>query len=112
MSEPYVVGTSTIETPATEIWKRSVEAIQSTARTVLRDVAESQRIYRGNKLALVIAATPDGAAVPGTTMSKEQAVAYAAMIAAVATFMATEIATDFTIEDGLYAMWPPPTVTG
>jgi len=111
MSEPYVVGTSTIETPPAEIWKRSVEAIQSTARIILRDVAESQRIYRGNKWALVIAATPDGAAVTGT-MSKEQAVAYAAMIAAVETFMATEIATDFTIEDGLYAMWPPPTVTG
>jgi hypothetical protein len=107
MSDPFVSGTSAIGDAApAEYWRREVAAITTDARSILKRVAEAQRIYRGNRLAVLISATESGAAVAGTTMSKEQAEALAVMVNAVQGFMATEVSPGFTIEDGLYAMWP------
>lgn len=106
MPEPYVPGTTTETTAPAEYWRRQVQSITDLARTILVNVEEARRIYRGNRLGEVIAATPAGAAVPGTTMSKEQAVAWAAMVDAVAGFLQQEIGEGLTIEGGLYAMWP------
>lgn len=110
-AEPFVQGSSVDTTAPAEFWRRSVENITTSARDILRNVEEARRIYRGNRIVDLITATADGAAVPGTTMSKEQAIAWAGMVEAVAAFMATEVSPGFTIEDGLYAMWPaPPTI--
>ena len=106
MSAPYVLGTDTTQTPPAELWRRAVATITTDAQAILRKVEEAGKIYRGNKLASVIAGTPTGAAVPGTTMSKEQAEAWAVLVAAVDTFKATEVLPGFTVQDGLYAVWP------
>ncbi len=106
MSDPFVLGTDTTQTPPAELWRRAVATITTDAQGILRKVEEAGKIYRGNKIAALIAATAPGAAVPGTTMSKEQAEAWAVLIDAVKVFMATEVQPDFTVQDGLYAVWP------
>ena len=106
MSDPFVLGADSTQTPPAELWRRAVATITTDAQVILRKVEEAWKIYRGNKLASVIAGTPTGAAVPGTTMSREQAEAWALLIDAVKVFMATEVQPDFTVQDGLYAVWP------
>ena len=108
MSEPFVQGGAAGETAATEHWRQAVGAITGDARRLINRVVEANRIYRGNRIADVIAATEVGAAVPGAAMSKEQAQVWAALIAALLAFVSTEITPGMTIEDGLYAMWPAP----
>jgi hypothetical protein len=93
------------DTPA-RYWYDQVTAITADARRILKAVDEAKRIYKGNGLAAIIAGLETGAAVPGTTMSKEQAETWALMVEALATFLQTELREGFTIEDGLYAMWP------
>jgi hypothetical protein len=70
-------------------------------------VEEIQKIFRGNRLSLLIAATAPGEAVAGTTMSREHAEALVALVAAVVGFANTEVQPGFTVQDGLYAEWPP-----
>jgi hypothetical protein len=110
MSDPFVTGTATTQTAPAELWRRAVAGITTDAQSILKKVEEAQKIYRGNKLAALINATAPGAAVAGTTMSKEQAEAWALLIEAVKVFMAIEVQPDFTVQDGLYAVWP--VVTG
>lgn len=106
MTTPYVSGTGQPQLAPAEYWRLEVEAITKDARNILLRVQEAKRIARANKIAELVAATPAGAAVPGTTIGQEQALAWLAMVDAVAGFLATELHPDFTIEDGLYAMWP------
>ena len=106
MSDPFVLGTDTTQTPPAEVWRRAVATITTDALGILRMVEVAGKIYRGNKISALIAATAPGAAVPGTTMSREQAEAWALLIDAVQAFMATEVQPDFTVQDGLYAVWP------
>ena len=106
MSDPFVAGTSTSQTAPAELWRRAVASITTDAQAILKKVEEAQKIYRGNKLAALIAATAPGAAVEGTTMSKEQAEAWAALVAAVVVFKDAEVQPGLTVQDGLYAAWP------
>lgn len=101
-----ISGTTAIQAAPAEHWRREVEAINGDARKILLRVAEAKRIARANRIPDVVAALDAGAAVPGTTMSKEQAEAWMAMVVAVDAFLQQEIAPGVTIEDGLYAMWP------
>jgi hypothetical protein len=98
-------ATQPTSTPA-RYWYEQVNGITADARRILKAVDEAKRIYKGNSLATVIAALEAGQAVPGTTMSKEQAATWAAMVEAIAGFLQQEIAPGMTIEDGLYAVWP------
>ncbi len=106
MSDPFVAGTSTSQTAPAELWRRAVAGITTDAQSILKKVEEAQKIYRGNKFAALIAATAPGAAVEGTTMSKEQAEAWAALVAAVVVFKDAEVQPGLTVQDGLYAAWP------
>lgn len=87
-------------------WYDQVAGITADARRILKAVDEAKRIFKGNGLAAVIASLEPGQAVPGTTMSKEQALAWSAMVEAIASFLQQEVQAGFTIEDGLYAVWP------
>ncbi|NTU84858.1 MAG: hypothetical protein HGA45_36750 [Chloroflexales bacterium] len=106
MSDPYVLNTTTVSTAPAELWRQAVAAITKDGQEILRKVAEARKIFRGNKLDALIAATADDEAVRGTTMSGTQARAWLALISIVTEFKDSEVSPGFTVEDGLYAMWP------
>jgi hypothetical protein len=106
MSDPFITTPSSAQVPPAEYWRREVAAITADAQRILKRVDEANRIARANRIPALVAATPDGEAVPGTNITRQQAEAWIAMVNAVAEFLNQEIAPDFTISDGLYALWP------
>lgn len=108
MTEPIVAGSGSSGTTPEAYWVAEVTKITTIARSILKQVTEAQNIYDGNDLETVIAGLAPGEALPGTTVSKEQAEAWAAMVAMVKGFMDQEIVegSEFTVRKGLYKTWP------
>lgn len=98
-------STMTQATPAAH-WLAEVRGVTDDARRILDRITKAQRIARANRIADLVAATPDGVALPGTTVGRQEAEALLATTAAVAQFLEQEVSDGVTISDVLYAMWP------